>query len=80
MAIKTTHPKYREGIQIMHTTTTPVQPQTQEEQVRESEILFYLVSYESESLSYLVHTLLEQGYTTSEVSAGLKLYIDRSAK
>lgn len=57
-----------------------LQPQTQEEQVRESEILFYLVSYESESLSYLVHNLLEQGYTTSEVSQGLKFYIDRSTK
>lgn len=55
------------------------QSQTQEEQVRESEILFYLTSLESESLSYLVHNLLEQGYTVSEVSQGLKLYIDRSA-
>lgn len=64
----------------MHTITTPVQPQTQEEQIRESEILFYLTSLESESLSYLVHTLLEQGYSVSEVSHGLKLYIDRSAK
>ena len=56
-----------------------LQPQTQEEQVRESEILFFLVSNETLALSYLVHTLLEQGYSTSEVSTGLKLYIDRSA-
>ena len=44
----------------------------------ENEILFYLTSYENESLSHLVHTLLEQGYTTSEVSAGLKEYIERT--
>ena len=44
----------------------------------ENEILFYLTSYENEPLSYLVHTLLEQGYTTSEVSAGLKEYIERT--
>lgn len=63
----------------MRTNQTPDQPQTKEEQVRESEILFYLTSLENESLSYLVHTLLEQGYTVSEVSQGLKDYIERTA-
>jgi hypothetical protein len=46
-------------------------------QVRESEILFYLVSNETQSLTYLVHTLLEQGYTASEISQSLKDYIER---
>lgn len=60
----------------MHTNTTPPEFISQ---VRESEILFYLTSLENESLSYLVHTLLEQGYTVSEVSQGLKDYIERTA-